>query len=64
MRRRRITEAQIVAVLCQAEGGVPVPDLCRENGISTATFYGWRSKSGGMDASMVNEVVIPPFLAV
>ena len=46
----------VIGVLRQAEGGVPVPDLCREHGISTATFYGWRSKFGGMDASMVTEM--------
>ncbi len=53
---RGTTEAQIITVLRQAEGGVPVPDLCREHGISTATFYGWRSKFGGRDASIVTEL--------
>ena len=37
----------------QAEGGSPVPELCREHGISSATFYKWRSKFGGMDASLM-----------
>lgn len=42
-----------MAILKQAEAGTPVPELCREHGMSSATFYKWRSKYGGMDASMV-----------
>lgn len=53
MRKSRFTDSQILAILKQAEGGVPVPDLCREHGMSSATFYKWRSKFGGMDASMM-----------
>ena len=49
MRKSRFTEPQIMAVLRQAESGVSVPELCREHGISTASFYKWRSKYGGMD---------------
>ena len=53
MKKSRFTDSQIITVLKQAEGGTPVPELCRANGISSATFYKWRSKFGGMDASMV-----------
>ena len=49
MKTSRFSEPQILAILRQAEGGVPVPELCREHGMSTASFYKWRSKYGGMD---------------
>lgn len=51
MRKSKYSEHQIVGALKRAEAGVPVKDLCRELGISTATFYQWRSKYGGMEAS-------------
>jgi putative transposase len=53
MKRSRFTDSQIISVLKQAEAGTPVPELCREHGISSATFYKWRSKFGGMEVSMV-----------
>ncbi len=53
MRKSRFTDSQIMAVLMRAEGGELVPDLCREMGVSTATFYKWRAKFGGMDVSMM-----------
>lgn len=53
MKKSRFSDSQIMAALKQAEAGVAVPDLCREHGISSATFYKWRSKFGGMDASLM-----------
>jgi putative transposase len=53
MKKSRFSESQILSILKQAEAGTPVPELCREHGISSALFYGWRSKFGGMDASMM-----------
>jgi putative transposase len=49
MKKSRYTEEQIIAILKQHEAGVKTADLCREHGISTATFYGWKSKYGGME---------------
>ena len=56
MKKTRFTDSQIIAVLKQAEAGTPVPELCRTHGISSATFYKWRSKFGGMDASMMSRL--------
>ena len=53
MKKSKYTDSQIIAILNQAEAGTPVPDLCREHGISSATFYKWRAKFGGMDASLM-----------
>jgi len=53
MKTSRFTDSQIITILKQAEGGSPVPELCREHGISNATFYKWRTKFGGMDASLM-----------
>lgn len=53
MKTTRFTDSQIIAILKQAEAGAPVPELCREHGMSSATFYKWRSKFGGMDASLM-----------
>lgn len=53
MKRSRFTDSQIMEALKRVEAGLPVPDLCRELGISTATFYKWRAKFGGMDTSMM-----------
>ncbi len=56
MKTSRYTEAQIIAILRQAEGGAPVSELCREHEMSDATIYKWRAKYGGMDASMVGQM--------
>lgn len=45
-----------MGILKQAESGVPVSELCREHGMSSASFYKWRAKYGGMDASMVSQM--------
>ena len=56
MKTSRFTDSQIMAILKQAEAGMPAPDLCREHGISIANFYKWRAKYGGMDASLMSRV--------
>lgn len=56
MKKSRFTEAKIMGVLKQAEGGVPVAELCREHGMSNASFYKWRAKYGGMDASLISRM--------
>ena len=53
---KKYNESQILGILKQAESGVPVAELCREHGMSNASFYKWRSKYGGMDASMISEM--------
>ena len=56
MKKSRFADSQIISILKQAEAGTPVADLCREHGISTATFYNWRSQYGGMDASLMKRM--------
>ena len=56
MKTARYSDAQIMGILKQAEGGVPVSELCREHGMSSASFYKWRAKFGGMDASLIAEM--------
>lgn len=53
MKKSRFTDSQIISILKQAEAGTPVPELCREHGMSSATFYKWRAKYGGMDVSLM-----------
>lgn len=56
MKKSRFSETQIVSILKQADAGLPVKDLCRQAGISQATYYQWKSKYGGMDASELKRV--------
>ncbi len=51
MRKIRFSEHQIVKILKEVEGGRSAADVCRDNGISQATYYNWKSKYGGMEAS-------------
>ena len=53
MRKSRFTDASVMSILRQAEGGMAVEELCREHQISNATFFKWRAKFGGMDVSMM-----------
>ena len=56
MKKSRFSDSQILAILKQSESGVPVPELCREHGMSSASFYKWRAKYGGMDASLMTRL--------
>lgn len=56
MKKSRYTDAQIIGILRQADSGIPVASLCREHGMSAASFYKWRAKYGGMDASMMRRL--------
>jgi len=51
MKTSRFRETQIIAMLKQGESGIKVKDLCREHGISDATYYNWKAKYGGLEAS-------------
>lgn len=56
MEQKRFTENQIIKILNEAESGVPVTDLCRKYGFSSSTFYKWKAKFGGMDASALRRL--------
>ena len=56
MKTSKFTETQIVAILKQADAGVPVKDVCRQAGISVPTYYKWKSKYGGLEASELRRV--------
>ena len=53
IKRSRFTDSQIAEALKRVEAGLLVPELCRERGLSSATFYKWRAKYGGVDISMM-----------
>ena len=56
MKTSRYSDSQIMAILKQNEAGTSVSDLCREHGMSSASFYKWRAKYGGMDASLMKRM--------
>jgi putative transposase len=56
MKKSKFSDSQIMEALKRVESGLSVPDLCRELCISTATFYKWRAKYGGMDVSMMSRM--------
>ena len=56
MKKTKFKETQIVAILKEAEAGVPVKDLARKHGISVSTFYNWKSKYGGMESSELSRL--------
>jgi len=56
MKQSKFSESQIIKLIHEAEAGVPVPDICRSHGISPSTFYKWRAKYGGLDASQLKRL--------
>ena len=56
MKKSRFSEAQIVSILKEADAGMKVEEICRQHGISSATYYNWKSKYGGMEASDVRRL--------
>ena len=56
MKRTRFTETQIIAILKEADSGMQVKELCRKHGVSDQTYYNWKSKYGGMEASDLKQM--------
>ena len=58
MKKSRFSESQIIRILKEADGGRKVVDICRENGVSQATYYQWKAKFGGMEASDIRRLKV------
>ena len=56
MKNKIYGESLIIGILKEAESGIPVPELCRKHGMGNSTFYKWRAKYGGMDASLLQRM--------
>ena len=56
MKKARFTESQIISILSKQEKGITVADICREHGISNATFFNWKGKYGGMSPSQLRRL--------
>jgi putative transposase len=56
MKKAHFTDSKIMAILKQADSGAPIRELCREHGMSNSSFYKWRTKYGGMDASLMTRM--------
>jgi putative transposase len=56
MKKARFTESQIISILSKQEKGISVADICREHGISNATFFNWKGKYGGMSPSQLRRL--------
>ena len=56
MKKSKFTESQIFEMLKQSEAGIAAADICRENGVSAATFYKWKAKYSGIDTSMMKRL--------
>ncbi len=56
MKRSKFSDSQFIDAVKRVESGIIVPDICRELGVSSATFYKWRAKYGGMDVSTTTQI--------
>lgn len=56
MKKSRFSETQIVAILKEGDAGLPIQEVCRKHGISSATYYNWKSKYGGLEASELKRI--------